>query len=198
MTDEIYEHLVYGDATFSSIPVEAPEAAPRCVVVNGVAKTYAMTGWRVGWLIAPPAVATGAIRLQSHMTSNVANVSQRAALAAVQGPMDSVVEMRAAFDRRRRVMHEMLNAIDGVACPEPEGAFYAFPSMKGLLNRPLGGASAATTLELAALLLDEIKVAVVPGEAFGAPGYARFSFALGDADLVEGLRRIRDLVERSG
>jgi len=198
MTDEIYEYLVYGDAVFSSIPVEAPEAAPRCVVVNGVAKTYAMTGWRVGWMIAPPEIATGAIRLQSHMTSNVANVSQRAALAALEGPMDSVVEMRAAFDRRRRTMHEMLNAIDGVACPEPQGAFYAFPSMKGLLGRLLGGRSAATTLELAALLLDEINVAVVPGEAFGAPGYARFSFALGDADLEEGLRRIQDLVQRSG
>ncbi len=197
MTDEIYEHLVYGDAVFSSMPVEAPEVAPRCVVVNGVAKTYAMTGWRVGWLIAPPEIAAGAIRLQSHMTSNVANVSQRAALAAVQGPLDSVQEMRAAFDRRRLVMHEMLNAIDGVVCPEPEGAFYAFPSMKGLLGRPLGEKSAASTLELAALLLDEIKVAIVPGEAFGAPGYARFSFALGDADLAEGLQRITSLVDRS-
>jgi aspartate aminotransferase len=197
MTDEIYEHLVYGDAVFSSMPVEAPEVAPGCVVVNGVAKTYAMTGWRVGWLIAPPEIAAGAIRLQSHMTSNVANVSQRAALAAVEGPLDSVREMRAAFDRRRLVMHEMLNAIDGVVCPEPEGAFYAFPSMKGLLGRPLGGRSAASTLELAALLLDEIKVAIVPGEAFGAPGYARLSFALGDADLAEGLQRIKTLVDRS-
>jgi len=198
MTDEIYEHLVYGDATFSSMPVEAPSAAPRCVVVNGVAKTYAMTGWRVGWLIGPPAVAAGAIRLQSHTTSNVANVSQRAALAALEGPMDLVVEMRAAFDRRRRTMCEMLNAVDGVVCPEPQGAFYAFPSMKGLLNRPLGAGSAATTLELATLLLDTINVAIVPGEAFGAPGYARFSFALADADLEEGLRRLQDLVQRSG
>ena len=193
MTDEIYEHLVYGDATFSSLPVAAPALAERCVIVNGVAKTYAMTGWRVGWLIAPPEVASAAIRLQSHMTSNVSNVAQRAALAAIEGPLDAVEAMRQAFDRRRRTMHAMLSATPGVTCLEPEGAFYAFPSLDGLLHRELGGRSASSTLELAALLLETIEIAIVPGEAFGAPGYARFSFALGDADMEEGLARLVDL-----
>ena len=194
MTDEIYEHLTYGSATFSSLPVVAPEAAARTVVVNGVAKTYAMTGWRVGWIIGSDEVAQAATRMQSHMTSNVSNVAQRAALAAVSGPLDAVEAMRAAFDRRRQLMYGMLNAIPGIACLEPEGAFYAFPEMAGLLNRELGGRTAATTMELAALLLDEIRVAIVPGEAFGAPGYARFSFALGDDNLREGLERLQRLV----
>jgi aspartate aminotransferase len=193
MTDEIYEHLVYGDARHTSMPVAAPAVAERCVVVNGVAKTYAMTGWRVGWLIGPPEVAKAATRLQSHTTSNVANVSQRAALAAVSGPLDDVVAMRAAFDRRRRTMVDMLNAIPGVSCIEPEGAFYAFPSFEGMLGRDLDGASAATTMDLAALLLDRVQVAIVPGEAFGAPGYARLSFALSDKALIEGLERIARL-----
>ena len=193
LTDEIYEHLVYGDAVFSSLPVAVPELAEQCVVVNGVAKTYAMTGWRVGWIIAPGPVAAAAARLQSHTTSNVANVAQRAALAAVSGPLDAVAEMRTAFDRRRKLIHGLLNAIEGVTCPEPEGAFYAFPSMTGLLDRPLGGVTASTTLELAATILDAAKVAFVPGEAFGAPGYARFSFALGDDDIAEGLGRIARL-----
>ena len=194
MTDEIYEHLTYGDATFSSLPVVAPEAAERTVVVNGVAKTYAMTGWRVGWMIGSGEVAKAATRMQSHMTSNVSNVAQRAALAAVSGPLDAVDEMRAAFDRRRRLMYSMLNATPGITCLEPEGAFYAFPEMVGLLNRDLGGRTATTTMELAALLLDEIRIAIVPGEAFGAPGYARFSFALGDDNLREGLERLQGLV----
>jgi aspartate/methionine/tyrosine aminotransferase len=163
------------------------------VVVNGVAKTYAMTGWRVGWLIAPLAVAKGVGKLVGHMTTNVANVSQRAALAAVQGPLDTVYTMREAFDRRRVTMHRMLNEVDGVSCIEPNGAFYAFPNMHGLLNRDLGGKSAATTLDLAGLILDQVQVAFVPGEAFGLPGYARFSFALADDDLAEGLRRIQEL-----
>jgi aspartate/methionine/tyrosine aminotransferase len=193
MTDEIYEHLVYGHATFASLPVEVPELAERCVIVNGVAKTYAMTGWRVGWLIGPVEVAKGVGKLVGHMTTNVANVSQHAALAAISGPMDSVHEMRAAFDRRRLTMHSMLNATPGVLCPEPEGAFYAFPNMTGLLNRDLRGRSASTTLELAGLVLDEVEVAFVPGEAFGAPGYARFSFALADDDLAEGIRRLQEL-----
>jgi aspartate/methionine/tyrosine aminotransferase len=193
MTDEIYEHLVYGQATFASLPVEVPELAERCVIVNGVAKTYAMTGWRVGWLIGPVEIAKGVGKLVGHMTTNVANVSQHAALAAISGPMDSVQEMRAAFDRRRMTMHSMLNATPGVVCPEPEGAFYAFPNMTGLLNRDLRGKSASTTLELASLVLDEVEVAFVPGEAFGAPGYARFSFALADDDLAEGIRRLQDL-----
>jgi aspartate/methionine/tyrosine aminotransferase len=194
MTDEIYEHLVYGDTQFASMPAVVPEVAERTVIVNGVAKSYAMTGWRVGWMIAPPDVAKASMRLQSHMTSNVNNIAQMAALAAVSGPLDAVYEMRDAFDRRRRTMYAMLTAIDGVVCPEPQGAFYAFPSLKGLLDRPLNGRTAATTLELAALLLDEIEIAIVPGEAFGAPGYARFSFAMSDDDMTEGLGRLADLV----
>jgi aspartate/methionine/tyrosine aminotransferase len=192
MTDEIYEHLVYGDAKFSSMPVEVPELAEHCVIVNGVAKTFAMTGWRVGWLIGPEAVAKAVGKLVGHMTSNVANVSQRAALAAITGPLDSVWAMREAFDRRRRTMHRMLNEVPGVTCPEPEGAFYAFPNMTGLLNRDLQGNTAASTLDLAAVVLEKAEVAFVPGEAFGSPGYVRFSFALGDADLEEGLRRLQE------
>ncbi|MDH3500513.1 MAG: pyridoxal phosphate-dependent aminotransferase [Acidimicrobiia bacterium] len=194
MTDEIYEHLVYGDTKFRSMPAVAPEIADRTVIVNGVAKTYAMTGWRVGWLIGAPEVARAGMRLQSHMTSNVNNIAQLAALAAVSGPLDAVEEMRAAFDRRRRKMFEILSGIDGVICREPQGAFYAFPSLQGLLGRPLAGRVATTTLDLAALLLEEIEIAIVPGEAFGAPGYARFSFAMGDDDMVEGLTRLATLV----
>lgn len=194
MCDEIYEHLVYGDARHVSMPVVAPEIADRCVVVNGVAKTYAMTGWRVGWMIAPPDVAAAAITYQSQTTSNIANVSQRAALAALTGDLSAVAEMRTAFDRRRRTMVAMLNAIDGVTCPEPEGAFYCFPNVTGLLGRSLKGHFATTSAELADVLLETIKVAVVPGEAFGAPGYFRLSYALGDADLEEGLRRVSELV----
>ena len=197
MTDEIYEHLVYGAAEFHSMPVVVPEMADRCVVVNGVAKTYAMTGWRLGWMIAPQHVAEGATRIQSHLSSNVSNVSQAAGLEAVTGSLEATEMMRAAFDVRRRRMVEMLRAIDGVTCAEPQGAFYAFPNLRGLLERPLGGRSASSTMELATLLLDEVNVAIVPGEAFGAPGYARLSFALSDADLEEGLARIADLVARS-
>jgi aspartate aminotransferase len=197
MTDEIYEHLVYDDATFVSMPAVSPEISQRCVVVNGVAKTYAMTGWRVGWLIGPSEVAKGATRIQSHLSSNVNNIAQAAALAAVTGPMDTVLVMREAFDRRRRIMVSMLREIDGVTCRDPQGAFYAFPNLRGLLDRPLAGRTASTTLDLAALLLDEVNVAIVPGEAFGAPGYARLSFALADDDLIEGIRRIGDLVDRS-
>ncbi|MDK1018007.1 MAG: pyridoxal phosphate-dependent aminotransferase [Actinomycetota bacterium] len=197
MTDEIYEHLVYGAAEFHSMPVVVPEMADRCVVVNGVAKTYAMTGWRLGWMIAPQHVAEGATRIQSHLSSNVSNVSQAAGLEAVTGSLEATEMMRAAFDVRRRRMVEMLRAIDGVTCAEPQGAFYAFPNLRGLLDRPLGGRSASSTMELATLLLDEVNVAIVPGEAFGAPGYARLSFALSDADLEEGLARIADLVARS-
>ncbi|MEN8233342.1 MAG: pyridoxal phosphate-dependent aminotransferase [Actinomycetota bacterium] len=193
LTDEIYEHLVFGDAEFNSMPVVAPEIADRTIVVNGVAKTYAMTGWRVGWLIGLPEVTAAAIRLQSHISSNVSNVSQRAALAAVEGPLDAVAEMREAFDRRRRTMMRLLGEVPGARVVEPKGAFYAFPNLTGLLNRDLGGKTAATTMELADLLLDEIKIAVVPGEAFGAPGYARLSYALSDADLEEGLTRLVDL-----
>ncbi len=194
LTDEIYQYLVYGDTPFASMPVVAPESADRCLVVNGVSKAYAMTGWRVGWLIAPPEVATAVTRFQSHTTSNVANVAQHAALAALSGGMETVEEMRAAFDRRRRVMHRMLSEVPGMATPEPEGAFYAFPSVEGLFGRPLAGRTVTTSMDLADLLLEEIKIAVVPGEAFGAPGYLRFSFALSDDDLVEGLGRLQGLV----
>ena len=194
MTDEIYEHLVYGDAEFTSMPVVVPEISDRCVVVNGVAKTYAMTGWRVGWMIGPPSVSGGATRIQSHLSSNVNNIAQSAALAAVSGPLDAVVAMRAAFDRRRRTMHRLLVAIDGISCVEPQGAFYAFPNMQGLLNREIGGTVVSSTMELADVFLEKANVAIVPGEAFGAPGYARLSFALSDENLVEGLTRIADLV----
>ncbi|HSL56314.1 MAG TPA: pyridoxal phosphate-dependent aminotransferase [Acidimicrobiales bacterium] len=194
VTDEIYEHLTYGEHTFSSMPTLVPELAERCVVVNGVAKTYAMTGWRVGWLIGPPDVAAAAANLQSHQTSNVANVSQRAALAAVSGPLDAVADMRAAFERRGRRMVQMLSGIEGVTVLEPQGAFYAYPSFEGVLGRELAGRRPATTLELADLLLEEAKVAIVPGEAFGTPGYARLSFALGDDDLGEGVGRIVDFL----
>jgi aspartate aminotransferase len=194
ITDEIYEHLVYGDARFSSIPVAAPEIADRCVVLNGVAKTYAMTGWRVGWLIGPPDVAKAAADLQSHMTSNVCNVAQAAALAAVSGDLSAVARMRDAFDRRRRQMTAMLNDIPGVICPLPDGAFYCYPSVKGVLGREVAGRRPASTTELAEVLLDEVDVAVVPGEAFGTPGYFRLSCALGDADLEEGISRIGKLL----
>ncbi|MFP5318448.1 MAG: pyridoxal phosphate-dependent aminotransferase [Acidimicrobiia bacterium] len=190
VTDEIYEHLVYGDATFSSMPALVPELADRSVVINGVAKTFAMTGWRVGWMIGPTDVIKAATNLQSHATSNVANVSQRAALAAVTGDMACVATMREAFDRRRRRMHELLSAMPGITCLEPEGAFYAFPSFEKVLGGDLG----ETTLELAANVLEAAKVAVVPGEAFGAPGYCRLSYALGDAQLEEGLDRLARLL----
>ncbi|WP_030883820.1 pyridoxal phosphate-dependent aminotransferase [Streptomyces sp. NRRL S-1868] len=194
LTDEIYEHLVYGDAEFSSMPVVVPELRDKCVIVNGVAKTYAMTGWRVGWVIGPEDVVKAATNLQSHATSNVSNISQVAALAAVSGELDAVERMREAFDRRRRTIVRMLNEIDGVVCPEPEGAFYAYPSVKALLGKEIRGRRPATSVELAALILEEAEVAVVPGEAFGTPGYLRLSYALGDEDLTEGVSRIQKLL----
>ena len=196
VTDEIYEHLVYGDAEFSSMPVAVPEIADRCVVVNGVAKTYAMTGWRVGWMIGPLDVITAASNLQSHATSNVSNVAQAAALAAVSGDLSAVATMRSAFDRRRKQMHSMLSAIPGVVCPEPLGAFYCFPDVSGVLGKPLGknGTVVQSSAELATLALEEVSVAVVPGEAFGAPGHLRLSYALGDADLEKGVSRLVTLL----
>jgi aspartate/methionine/tyrosine aminotransferase len=194
LTDEIYEHLVYGDAKFSSLPVLVPELAEKCIVVNGVAKTYAMTGWRVGWIVGPKDVVKAAGNLQSHATSNVNNVAQRAALAAITGDLSAVEEMRTAFDRRRRTIVRMLNEIPGVVCPEPEGAFYAYPSVKGLLGKEIRGKRPQTSTELAELILDEVEVAVVPGEAFGTPGYLRLSYALGDDDLVEGVSRMQKLL----
>lgn len=193
VTDEIYEHLVYGGAVASSVPVQVPELADRTVVLNGVAKTYAMTGWRVGWMVGPTDVVKAAANLQSHLTSNVANVSQRAALAAVTGDLSAVAHMRAAFDRRRQTIVRMLSEIDGVVCPEPDGAFYVYPSVHGLLGRELRGRRPSTSAELAALALDEVEVAVVPGEAFGPSGYLRLSYALGDDDLVEGVSRLQKL-----
>ncbi|MFI9269316.1 pyridoxal phosphate-dependent aminotransferase [Kitasatospora sp. NPDC052896] len=194
LTDEIYQHLVYGDAEFSSLPALLPELADKCIVVNGVAKTYAMTGWRVGWLIGPKDVVAAAANLQSHATSNVNNVAQRAALVAVSGDLSAVDEMKAAFDRRRRTIVRMLNEIEGVYCPEPEGAFYAYPSVKALLGKEIRGRRPQTSAELASLILEEAEVAVVPGEAFGTPGYLRLSYALGDADLAEGVGRMQKLL----
>ncbi len=194
VADEIYEHLVYAGSEFASMPVAVPELADRCVVVNGVAKTYAMTGWRVGWLIGPGDVVTAATNLQSHATSNVANVSQAAALAAVSGDLVAVGQMREAFDRRRRAMHAALAAIPGVTCPEPQGAFYCFPSVAGVLGRTVRGRTPTTSAELAELVLDEVGVAVVPGEAFGAPGHFRLSYALGDDDLATGVGRLAEVL----
>lgn len=194
ITDEIYEHLVYDGATAASMPVVVPELADTCVVVNGVAKTYAMTGWRVGWMIAPEDVTKAAASLQSHLSSNVANVSQRAALAAVSGPLDAVREMHAAFDRRRRTIVRLLAAIPGIDVPTPEGAFYVYPSVKGLLGKEIRGVRPTTSSELAALVLEHAEVAVVPGEAFGTPGYFRLSYALSDEDLATGMTRMADLL----
>jgi aspartate aminotransferase len=194
MTDEIYEHLVYGDARFVSMPVVVPELADTCVVLNGVAKTYAMTGWRVGWMIGPADVIKAATNLQSHATSNVCNVAQAAALAAVSGDLSAVAQMRAAFDRRRKVMTAMLNEIPGVVCPLPEGAFYCYPSVREMLGQDIAGQRPQTSSQLAEVLLDEADVAVVPGEAFGTDGYFRLSYALGDADLEEGVARIVKLL----
>jgi aspartate aminotransferase len=191
VTDEIYEHLVYGDAEMVSIVHSAGE---KVVVLNGVAKTYAMTGWRVGWMIGPTDIIKAASNLQSHSTSNVSNVAQIAALAAVSGDLSAVAEMRAVYDRRRRTIVAMLSDIPGIVCPEPLGAFYAYPSVKGLLGVPLRGRTAANSAELATIILEEAEVAVVPGEAFGTPGYVRMSYALGDEDLAEGVSRIAKLV----
>ncbi|MFP5358998.1 MAG: pyridoxal phosphate-dependent aminotransferase [Actinomycetes bacterium] len=194
ITDEIYEHLVYDDAVFTPIVRAVPELADQCIVVNGVAKTYAMTGWRVGWMIAPADVTKAAANFQSHLTSNVANVSQRAAIAALEGGLEAVHEMREAFDRRRRTMVDMLREIDGIVCPTPTGAFYAYPSVEGLLGRTIRGREIATSADLATVILEEAEVAVVPGEAFGPSGFMRLSYALGDDDLAEGVGRIQRLL----
>ena len=195
LTDEIYEHLVYDGVETGSLPVLCPYLADNCVVVNGVAKTYAMTGWRVGWMIGPKDLVAASANLQSHATSNVANVSQRAALAAIQGDLSAVDMMKKAFDRRRKTIVSMLNEIEGVYCPMPEGAFYAYPSVKGLLGRHgrTTAASIESSAELAEYILDSAEVAIVPGEAFGSPGYLRLSYALGDEDLIEGITRLQKL-----
>ncbi|MFM7490494.1 MAG: pyridoxal phosphate-dependent aminotransferase [Actinomycetota bacterium] len=197
ITDEIYEHLTYGPHQFASMPTLVPDLADQCLIVNGVAKTYAMTGWRVGWMIGPNDVMKAATNFQSHATSNVSNVAQVAAQAAVSGDLEAVKMMRSAFERRGRTMHSMLSAIPGVTCIEPQGAFYCYPNVTGLLGKKINGKVANNSMELADIVLSEAKVAFVPGEAFGSPGYARFSFALGDADLEEGIRRIADLVAKA-
>lgn len=197
ITDEIYEHLTYGPHKFTSMPTLVPELANQCLIVNGVAKTYAMTGWRVGWMIGPSDVMKASINFQSHTTSNVNNVAQIAALAAVAGDLSAVSMMREAFERRGRTMHKMLNDIPGIKCLEPEGAFYCYPNVTGLIGKTFKGKTAKNSMELADIILSEVKVAIVPGEAFGTSGFARFSFALGDADLEEGIRRIAELVDRT-
>lgn len=197
ITDEIYEHLLYDGATAPSIPVIHPGIADRTIILNGVAKTYAMTGWRVGWMIGPKDVIKAATNHQSHLSSNVANVSQRAAIAALDGNLDAVKEMLAAFDRRRKLIVRMLNEIPGVECPMPKGAFYVYPSIKGLLGKEIDGARPKSSAELAALILEKVEVAVVPGEAFGPSGYLRLSYATSDEDIVEGVTRIKDLLSKA-
>ena len=194
ISDEIYEHLLYDGATASSLPVVVPEMADQTIIINGVAKTYAMTGWRVGWMIGPKDVIKAATNLQSHLTSNVSNVSQRAAIAAVTGDLTAVHEMGVAFDRRRKLIVDLLNKIPGVTCPTPTGAFYVYPSVKGVLGKEIRGKRPQTSAELATLILDEVEVAAVPGEAFGPSGYLRFSYALSDEDIVEGIGRVAKLL----
>jgi aspartate/methionine/tyrosine aminotransferase len=194
ITDEIYEHLLYDGATAPSLPVLVPELADTCIIINGVAKTYAMTGWRVGWMIGPKDVIKAATNLQSHLTSNVANVSQRAAIAALNGNLDAVHMMGEAFDRRRKLIVGLLNEIPGFKCPTPTGAFYVYPSVKGVLGTTIRGKTPKTSAELATLILEEAEVAAVPGEAFGPSGYLRFSYATSDEDIIEGIGRIKKLI----
>ena len=194
IADEIYEHLLYDGATAPSMPVIVPELADTCIIINGVAKTYAMTGWRVGWMIGPKDAIKAATNLQSHLSSNVSNVSQRAAIAALTGDLSAVHKMGEAFDRRRKLIVGLLNEIPGFECPMPTGAFYVYPSVKGALGKTIRGKVAKTSAELATIILDEVEVAAVPGEAFGPSGYLRFSYALGDDDIVEGIGRIKKLI----
>ena len=197
ITDEIYEHLLYDGATAPSICVLVPELADRTIILNGVAKTYAMTGWRVGWMIGPKDVIKAATNLQSHLSSNVSNVSQRAAIAALSGDLSAVHKMGEAFDRRRKLIVKLLNEIPGVSCPTPTGAFYVYPSVKGVLGKEIRGKRPTTSAELATLILEEVEVAAVPGEAFGPSGYLRFSYALGDEDIVEGISRVKKLLSEA-
>lgn len=194
ITDEIYRALVYGDARFTSLPVVAPRAAPRTIIVDGLAKTYAMTGWRVGWSIAPPVISAGIAKLQTQLCSNVNNVAQAAAIAALTGPQDAVEEMRLAFDRRRRLAVGLLRGIPGLEVVEPEGAFYVYPSVRGLIGSTIAGRTITSSLQFADVLLDAVKVAVVPGEGFGSDASFRLSYALSDADLEEGITRIAQVV----
>jgi len=197
ITDEIYEHLLYDGAKSPSICVSVPALADRTIIINGVAKTYAMTGWRVGWMIGPKDLIKAATNLQSHLSSNVSNVSQRAAIAALTGDLSAVHKMGEAFDRRRKLIVKLLNEIPGVSCPTPTGAFYVYPSVKGVLGKTIRGKTPKTSAELATLILDEVEVAAVPGEAFGPSGYLRFSYALGDDDIVEGIGRVKKLLSEA-
>jgi len=197
ITDEIYEHLLYDGAVAPSICVAVPELADRTIIINGVAKTYAMTGWRVGWMIGPKDLIKAATNLQSHLSSNVSNVSQRAAIAALSGDLSAVHKMGEAFDRRRKLIVKLLNEIPGVSCPTPTGAFYVYPSVKNVLGKEIRGKKPKTSAELATLILDEVEVAAVPGEAFGPSGYLRFSYALGDEDIVEGIGRVKKLLSEA-
>ena len=197
ITDEIYEHLLYDGAKAPSICVAVPELTDRTIIINGVAKTYAMTGWRVGWMIGPKDVIKAATNLQSHLSSNVANVSQRAAIAALNGDLAAVHKMGEAFDRRRKLIVKLLNEIPGVSCPTPTGAFYVYPSVKGVLGKEIRGKRANTSAELATLILEEAEVAAVPGEAFGPSGYLRFSYALSDDDILEGISRVKKLLSEA-
>ncbi len=194
IADEIYEHLLYDGATAPSMPVIVPELADTCLIINGVAKTYAMTGWRVGWMIGPKDAIKAATNLQSHLSSNVSNVSQRAAIAALTGDLSAVHKMGEAFDRRRKLIVGLLNEIPGFECPTPTGAFYVYPSVKGVLGKTIRGKTPMTSAELATLILEEVEVAAVPGEAFGPSGYLRFSYATSDEDIVEGIGRIKKLL----
>jgi len=197
ITDEIYEHLLYDGAVAPSICVAVPELADRTIIINGVAKTYAMTGWRVGWMIGPKDLIKASTNLQSHLSSNVSNVSQRAAIAALTGDLSAVHKMGEAFDRRRKLIVKLLNEIPGVSCPTPTGAFYVYPSVKNVLGKEIRGKRPTTSAELATLILDEVEVAAVPGEAFGPSGYLRFSYALGDEDIVEGIGRVKKLLSEA-
>jgi len=197
IADEIYEHLLYDGATAPSMPVLVPGLADTTIILNGVAKTYAMTGWRVGWMIGPKDVIKAATNLQSHLTSNVSNVSQRAAIAALTGDLAAVHKMGEAFNRRRKLIVSLLNEIPGFSCPTPTGAFYVYPSVKGVLGKTIRGKTPTTSAELATLILEEVEVAAVPGEAFGPSGYLRFSYALSDEDIVEGIGRIKKLIEEA-
>ena len=197
VTDEIYEHLLYDGATAPSICVAVPALADRTIIINGVAKTYAMTGWRVGWMIGPKDVIKAATNLQSHLSSNVSNISQRAAITALTGDLSAVHKMGEAFDRRRKLIVKLLNEIPGVSCPNPTGAFYVYPSVKGVLGKEIRGKRPKTSAELATLILEEVEVAAVPGEAFGPSGYLRFSYALGDEDIIEGISRVKKLLSEA-
>src|SRR5690606_31154473 len=190
ITDEIYQSLTYDDTPFTSVLRAVPELADTTILLGGVAKSFAMTGWRVGWMVGPVDVIKAATNLQSHLTSHVNNIAQRAAVAALTGPTEPVEAMRVAFDRRRKLIVEKLSQIEGFTVPTPKGAFYAFPDVSGVLGREIRGRTVTTSAELATVVLEEAEVAAVPGEAFGAPGHLRFSYALADEDIVEGIDRV--------